>query len=65
MTDNPEPIITINGVTLTEGEAMTVRVMLTNAASELENPSADDALGPIANAYRARLRDILALLVPR
>lgn len=66
MSPNPlprEPVITINGVTLTEGQAMTVRVMLTSAASELEDPEMRADLGPIADGYRARLREVLVMLV--
>lgn len=60
-----EPIITINGVTLSQGQAMTVRVLLTNAEAAM---LADDALGDdeharrMTKAYADRLGEIMPLL---
>lgn len=67
MRDTPpgEPAITISGVRLTTSEAMTVRVALGAFAMYLENENAlgDDDHGHVMrDGYRARLRDIFALM---
>lgn len=55
-----EPSITINGHTLSDAQAMSVRVAVTSFRADLDQPSAADALGPIAAAYAARLDEVLA-----
>lgn len=59
-----EPAITINGVTLTSGEAMTVRVAVNNFLIDLQHHSlCDDEHGQKMDAfYLATLREILSLM---
>jgi len=62
-----EPEIIINGVKLTMGQAMTVRVALQNYAQDMSQPNAlgnDDAGRAIANGYLryiSSINDIIAL----
>lgn len=60
-----EPTITINGKSLTEAQAMTVRVALCDFMAGLDDPDrygrADDA--PINDAYRDRLREIMMVML--
>jgi hypothetical protein len=61
-----EPYITINGTPLTIGQAMTVRVALSDFAITLEGGLGDDAQGrELAKAYRERLVEIFKLIDPR
>jgi hypothetical protein len=58
---DPEPTITINGVRLTEAQAMTVRVAVNNLAIDLthDNPLGNDEIGKsIADGYQARIHEI-------
>ena len=54
-----EARITINDVTLTEAQSMTVRVALEAFASEL---AANDEVGDIAALYLERIKEIRRLL---
>lgn len=62
-----EPIITINGVQLTEGQAMTLRVAAGGFAMELQqNGLGDDEHGKAMTAgYFARLNEIFELMERR
>ena len=61
-----EPAITINGVALSVGQAMTVRVAVTNFAVDLKGDK--DALGTdehgvlMRTAYLTRLHEIFMLM---
>lgn len=57
-----EPRITINGVALTDGQAMTVRVALSSFLMDLQDPEEMEALGPIGPAYFERLTEIFRLM---
>ena len=58
-----EPTITINGVTLSQGQAMTVRVALSAFAMDLRDGLGDDEHGKaMTAAYRARLSEILKII---
>lgn len=60
-----EPEITINGVTLSVGQAMTLRVAATNMLTEMSEPDAlgDDDMGRrMAAAYADRLREIITIM---
>ena len=57
-----EPAITIGGVKLTEAQAMTVRVALSNFASVLEHEEAAEMLGSIGKHYRKRVHEVRALM---
>jgi hypothetical protein len=57
-----EPKITINGVELTEAQALTVRV----AISGWDWDCGEDEVGKaMSKAYRARAREILKIMLPR
>lgn len=61
----PEPQITINGVALTQAQAMAVRVAITSYHSEMCNPTAlgEDATGRgITKGYHTRLSEVLSLI---
>lgn len=61
-----EPYIQIGNYVLTEAQAMAVRVAVTNFHSETADPEFKAELGPIADAYHARLGEVLAAwLAPR
>lgn len=61
-----EPVITINGRTLVEGQAMAVRVAITAYHQELQDP---DHLGidrdgrRLTHAYRDRLEEVLSIIL--
>lgn len=60
-----EADVTINGVSLSFGQSMALRVAATNFAMELQEPDAlgDDDVGRgIAKGYRERLGEILRLM---
>ena len=68
MPEPTEPIITINGVQLNTAQAMTVRVAVTNFTLDLRAPDAlgEDETGvAIRNGYRARLDEILNLILKK
>jgi hypothetical protein len=52
-----EPEITINGTVLTVGQAMTVRVAVSNFAASL-----DEHGGAMTQAYQARVSEIISLM---
>ena len=58
-----EPVITINGTRLSEGQAMAVRVAVTNFHMRLTNKNYQRDLGPVAAAYMARVREIVQLML--
>jgi hypothetical protein len=60
---NMEPKIQIGNHVLTEAQAITTRVALTHFLMETEDQGFKDDLGPIADAYRDRLKEILAIMV--
>lgn len=51
-----EPSITINGVQLTPGQAMTVRVAIEMFAMQIAEP--DFEIGPIGSLYQASIAEI-------
>lgn len=61
-----EPVITINGRTLIEPQAMAVRVAITSYHAELQDP---DHLGSdrdgrrLTHAYRDRLAEVLSIIL--
>jgi hypothetical protein len=58
-----EPTITINGHALTEAQAITVRVAVTDFhATTSAGTVYAEAVGPISDTYRARLTEILKLM---
>lgn len=58
-----EPAIIINGVRLTTGQAMTVRVALGSFAMSLNDGLGDDEHGrQMTAAYRERLRELFQLM---
>lgn len=61
-----EPIITINGVTLTNAQAATVRCAIADFWEQLTTEGlGDDAHGhAMVAAYTARLREVSALIAP-
>jgi hypothetical protein len=52
-----EPHIGINGMALTEAQAMTVRVAVNLFAQELQSKSFHDALGGMGPLYQQRLNE--------
>jgi hypothetical protein len=61
-----EPDITINGVRLSVGQAMALRVAATSYHVEMSQPNAlgDDEVGVgIAKGYRERLSEVLDLMI--
>jgi hypothetical protein len=64
MSLSPEPTITVNGVRLSEGQAMAMRVSLMSFASYLqENGLGDDEVGKgICAGYLARANEIFRLM---
>ena len=61
-----EPDITIEGVRLSFGQAMALRVAATNFMSEMGEPDAlgDDEHGrSMAKGYRERLSEVLTLMI--
>ena len=59
-----EALITVKGVTLTEGQSMTVRCALESFDADLAGPGlGDDEHGVgMVEAYRARVQEIRALV---
>jgi hypothetical protein len=57
-----EPIITINGQVLNDGQSMTVRVAITNFLIELRDAENFRKLGPIAPRYLLRLEEIIRMI---
>jgi hypothetical protein len=56
-----EPTITVNGVRLTGGQALTVRVALGNMHLWLKEHG-DDVGKPLAEGYAARIEEIYRLM---
>jgi hypothetical protein len=62
----PEPEVVINGVELSEGEALTLRVALETFALQLSDEEFCTELGEqLSKNYRARLQDIRAKIFAR
>jgi hypothetical protein len=59
----PEPTITINGTTLTNAQAMAVRVAVSNFQMECAEPEFREGIGEIADAYQARLGEVVRLML--
>lgn len=62
-----EPHITINGVSLDQGQSMAVRVAVTSFFDQMGEPDAlgDDEGGrALAAAYRKRIEEVLRLILP-
>lgn len=58
-----EATITINGVTLSHAQAMSVRVAVTSFRFDLADPEQAELLGEIGKLYDARLIEVERLLV--
>lgn len=58
-----EAAVTIDGRALTQAQVTTIRVAVTSFRRELQDPAERAALGPIGDAYEARLRELEAMLV--
>lgn len=60
-----EPLITVNGVTLSVGQAMTVRVALTSFVSEMQTDGlGDDEHGiELAKSYADRGNEVLRIML--
>ncbi|WP_063685607.1 hypothetical protein [Bradyrhizobium stylosanthis] len=59
-----EATITIDGHTLTEGQAMAVRVAITAFLMDLKNDKQfADCLGLIGIAYQARLTEVMHIIL--
>lgn len=65
MRDAPEPRIIINNHQLSEAQAMAVRVAICSFESECNSPDGRNLLGKIADGYRDRLGEVLALMSER
>lgn len=60
---NREPVMTINGTTLTAAQAMTVRVAIEAFASDLTEGLGEDETGKAITAgYKARINEIRELI---
>ena len=57
-----EPRIQVNGVWLSEGQAMAVRVAVTSWRLDRDHVA---GVGPIGAAYDARLSEVEDIMVPR
>lgn len=58
-----EPYIQIGDHVLTEAQAMAVRVAVTSFHAECAAEGCREELGPIADAYHARLGEVLAIML--
>jgi hypothetical protein len=58
-----EPRIQIGDYVLTEAQAMAVRVAVSNFHMETADAEYKNELGPIADAYHARLGEVLAVML--
>lgn len=59
-----EPRIQIEGRALTEAQAMAVRVAVMTLYAEVRTEKGRRDIGPIADAYRDRLVEVLKLMRP-
>lgn len=58
-----EPFILIEGTRLTDAQAMALRVATSNMLLDLSDDGFRARLGPVADDYRARLREIVWLML--
>jgi hypothetical protein len=58
-----EPVITINGKLLTKAQSMALRSAATSFHIECGEPRKRKRLGKIADGYRARLEEVLDLML--
>ena len=58
-----EPYIQIGDQVLTEAQAIAVRVAITNFHAETADEDLREQLGPIADAYHARLGEVLTIIL--
>lgn len=59
----PEPKIQIGEWTLSEAQAMAVRVAVTNFHMEVSDPEFAAELGPISGPYKDRLAEVLRIML--
>lgn len=59
----PEPFIQIGSHVLSDGQAMAVRVAISNFHMEVSDPEFAADLGPISAAYRERLSEVLKAII--
>lgn len=57
-----EPIIVINGVTLTEGQAMALRVAANQFTADLRDKDHMASLGVIGPTYLERMSEIIRIM---
>ena len=57
-----EPSIVINGLTLTEEQACTVRIALANLRIELSDPKFKNACGALGVTYTRSIDEIQAIM---
>lgn len=58
-----EAKIQIGNYVLSEGQSIAVRVAVTNFLMELSDAEYRRELGPIAEAYEARLKEVIKIMV--
>ncbi len=66
MPNTREPYITVNGVALTDAQAMSVRVACTSFLTEMSDPNVlgTDAIGKsIVSEYRDRIQEVVSIMV--
>lgn len=60
-----EAHVTIEGVVLTFGQTMSLRVAVSNMLAELSEPEYMKALGKIGEGYQARLTEVQSMLIAK
>lgn len=58
-----EATIVINGQRLDSAQSATLRVAVTSFRMEVADPKTAHLLGPIAGAYKARLDEIIGIIM--
>ena len=58
-----EPEIVVNGVSLDTAQACAIRCAVTHFEAELADPEYRELLGEIGTLYRARLREVLTIIL--
>jgi hypothetical protein len=59
-----EPLITVNGIMLSVGQAMTLRVALSNFLMDLHDPEIAEGMGHTGLHYRDRANEIIRIMCP-
>ena len=58
-----EAHVVVDSIVLTQAQTTSVRVAVSSFLMQLNDPEQCRLLGPIADGYRARMREVEALLV--